>query len=112
MPATQPVATIAAARDAMSTLVAQLLTIPEPCPAKFFVENGIRGKVGESCRCPLAEWLTRDLEAELEGSVHVSVGSTRVTVTYRGVKTEVPLPPAFVQFVRDFDEGLMPNLIG
>lgn len=61
--------------------------------------TGLRGKVRE---CPIARWATN-----LYGEP-VSVGCESMSA----ITWEVSLPEAVVDFVRRFDDGLYPELLG
>lgn len=112
MPATQPINHVLATREALTRLVDDLLSTLDRDPARFLADQGVRGQVCDSWRCPLAEWLTGELEEQLGGHVHVVVWSARVAVVFGKIQAVVELPGPVAQFVRDFDEGLHANLIG
>lgn len=81
--------------------------------AEYLIRVGVAGVCGSARRCPIAEWLVRDIGISFTGAFGApgGVGYNLVAGRISGHRVEVtPAPGPIATFIHDFDNGAYPEL--
>lgn len=82
----------------LDTLLAQLENYGSAdAIAQYLFNVGIRGKLGDACNCPVANWLSYCTDQP------ITVGATVARVTDDSGRAAMPF--CVKKFVKDFDSG-------
>jgi hypothetical protein len=103
----------AAPTEAAEAIAEALAALPPSADdiAALFADLGIKGRVAQACKCPVAVYLGGELkDSDVEAWVSQFYVDIYPAKDYAADKAVVDLPPHIKTFVYRFDRGEYPHL--